>query len=366
MEKEGRITKHEVLVELPTEIVIEILLRLPVKSLLRFKTACQSWYSIINSTEFVKKHLNLAHAARFNQHKSFIGIRIPKEHASYPCVLYTEDVAGIHAREFEFPHKLFVVHNGEIRVCNSCNGLICFTITWDRSILIWNPCLPTEYKIIQSQWIPENEPTTMVYDPTSDDYKIVKFPIHCYTYEEDYISVSIFSLKSDSWSSKRISINKPSEFHVFIYANNGIYGYASILEAEETDCIVYFDLAEESLDYMNFPSEGIHRRLINFKESIAIVGINSEGQQGLWVLEDRCGMKSSWNKIFSLNVTGPLLFFDHLSFTLNGEILVCTYRGDYNKYDIKDGSLEPVEVQGDKIAYIEECSYLYLSASPYI
>ncbi|WCJ31020.1 hypothetical protein M5689_012538 [Euphorbia peplus] len=284
--------------------------------------------------------------------------------------MYIEDSDGIvRAREFDFSDKLFVVHEDEIRVCNSCNGLICFVIPWDQSILIWNPSFPTEYKIIQCQQIPDYEPyqpTAMVYDPASDDYKIVMFPVICDT-DEVYISVSIFSLKSNSWRSKIISIKKSIDYLTFrlVYAKNRLYWIATDYceEGKETDCIVYFDLAEESLDYMNLPSNSdISCRLINYKESIAIVRENFEGQRELWVLEDHCGMESSWNKIFSSNVTAPLLSSGDFSFPVNGDNLVLTWRGQFKKYDMKGGSSEHVEVQGDKIAYYRS----YLSESPYV
>ncbi|KAI8566693.1 hypothetical protein RHMOL_Rhmol02G0062100 [Rhododendron molle] len=45
---------------LPYEINVEILLRLPVKSLLRFTCACKSWRSLISDPKFAKTHLSLA------------------------------------------------------------------------------------------------------------------------------------------------------------------------------------------------------------------------------------------------------------------------------------------------------------------
>lgn len=40
------------------ETVNDILLRLPVKSLLRFKCVCKSWHDLIKSSSFIKKHFD--------------------------------------------------------------------------------------------------------------------------------------------------------------------------------------------------------------------------------------------------------------------------------------------------------------------
>ena len=40
------------------DLLVSIFIRLPVKSLLRFKCVCKSWYSLINSPIFIGLHLN--------------------------------------------------------------------------------------------------------------------------------------------------------------------------------------------------------------------------------------------------------------------------------------------------------------------
>ncbi|KAG5001241.1 hypothetical protein JHK87_022313 [Glycine soja] len=42
------------------DLIVEILLRLPIKSLLRFKCVCKSWLSFISNPHFVKSHLVVA------------------------------------------------------------------------------------------------------------------------------------------------------------------------------------------------------------------------------------------------------------------------------------------------------------------
>ncbi|RHN63709.1 putative F-box domain-containing protein [Medicago truncatula] len=43
---------------MPNELMIQILLRLPVKSLIRFKSVCKSWFSLVSDTHFAYSHFN--------------------------------------------------------------------------------------------------------------------------------------------------------------------------------------------------------------------------------------------------------------------------------------------------------------------
>lgn len=47
---------------LPQDLVIQILLRLPVKSLVRFKSVCKSWLSFISDSHLWLSHFKLAAA----------------------------------------------------------------------------------------------------------------------------------------------------------------------------------------------------------------------------------------------------------------------------------------------------------------
>ncbi|MCI34852.1 F-box/kelch-repeat protein, partial [Trifolium medium] len=45
---------------LPFELIVEILSKLPVKSLMQFQCVCKSWKSLISDPNFAKKHLRMS------------------------------------------------------------------------------------------------------------------------------------------------------------------------------------------------------------------------------------------------------------------------------------------------------------------
>ncbi|RHN59202.1 putative F-box domain-containing protein [Medicago truncatula] len=48
---------------LPRELIIQILMWLPVKSLIRFKCVCKLWFSLISDPHFANSHFQLTAAA---------------------------------------------------------------------------------------------------------------------------------------------------------------------------------------------------------------------------------------------------------------------------------------------------------------
>ena len=69
-----RRTKHDD--DLPDEIVLDILSKLPVKSLLRFRCVCKPWYSSIANPKFISTHL-LNHNHHHHHHHGYV-IHIPR------------------------------------------------------------------------------------------------------------------------------------------------------------------------------------------------------------------------------------------------------------------------------------------------
>ncbi|MED6118689.1 hypothetical protein PIB30_005161 [Stylosanthes scabra] len=103
---------------LPDDIVVEILVRLPVKALLQFKRVCKSWRTRISSPQF----------AMDNFHQRYSHLPSP-----------TTSVVS-----FDMSYYM-----GSLVIRGSCNGLLCLHHVRSDNICLWNPC--TRFA---SQWFP--------------------------------------------------------------------------------------------------------------------------------------------------------------------------------------------------------------------
>ncbi|KAF3674659.1 putative F-box/kelch-repeat protein-like isoform X2 [Capsicum annuum] len=196
---------------LPAELITEILLRLPVKSLLKFTSVCKSWLSLISSPEFVKNHLLLSATNKdYNHHGvmfNFARLCEPKQQGIKDCSLTSLlNHPVTEAFDLDYPDKTL----GDFpRLVGSVNGLVCLAMTHYGGLIdlfLWNPSirkhkkLPNYRPYVFSRYL-EDEYSDyqfgFAYDELQDDYKVVG--------RVRGIEVKIYSLRSDSWRLDRIS-----------------------------------------------------------------------------------------------------------------------------------------------------------------
>ncbi|KAK9987718.1 hypothetical protein SO802_027957 [Lithocarpus litseifolius] len=97
---------------LPSEILFNILLLLPTKSIVKFTSVCKTWRSLIRNPDFISAHLKLSN---HNQ----------------PLLLF----------RFDFP---FLTQDrlAPFGVVGTCNGLVCVMGDgFSHRIILWNPCV---------------------------------------------------------------------------------------------------------------------------------------------------------------------------------------------------------------------------------
>ncbi|KAL2521516.1 F-box/kelch-repeat protein [Forsythia ovata] len=111
---------------LPQELIFDIISRLPVKSLVRFRCVCKSWLSLISSHEFAKTHLKISSKNNRGEPDSLAFGRCTKQGVT------------LHSCNFDsFMHETKSINAAEIYddtmvisllMIGSINGLICLSV----------------------------------------------------------------------------------------------------------------------------------------------------------------------------------------------------------------------------------------------
>ncbi|KAG5554847.1 hypothetical protein RHGRI_012417 [Rhododendron griersonianum] len=140
---------------LPDEIIFNILSRLRVKPLCRFRSVSKPWLALITDPHFIKSHIN---------HQS---PKLMLAHRSY-CYGYTLDYQAPRPAKttFALPYKPV------IKILGSHNGIL--LVRAGRTLRLWNPSIRMFRK-----FSPPDNPSGSTfyglgYDSASDDFKVVR------------------------------------------------------------------------------------------------------------------------------------------------------------------------------------------------
>ncbi|XP_060180715.1 F-box/kelch-repeat protein At3g23880-like [Lycium barbarum] len=165
-------TKHaqsssDSILTLPSQLITEILLSLPVKVLLQFRSVSKYWLALISGPEFVKAHLSQSvNNKDYTHHRLMLSSVRPKKKIKVSSILsslYDESV--MEASDLDCPLKDHYV------IVGSVNGLICLTIRGE-DFLLWNPSIKKLKNVITEdarKFGPKEY--GFGYDELHDDYK---------------------------------------------------------------------------------------------------------------------------------------------------------------------------------------------------
>ncbi|KAL6200969.1 hypothetical protein ACLB2K_024684 [Fragaria x ananassa] len=227
---------------LPLEVITQILEKLAVKTLLRFKVVCKLWCALISSDQFVRRHSSLcaSNTQRIIMNPSDLLFDLGFYSVDGSLVL---DKTSVDIRIGSHNHN-------RCSVKGSCDGLVCLKECVTGTTLIWNPST-RDFKVLPSP----SEGGLNVrgkyelwrygfgYDYNSDDYKVLTLIPYQISFGNSgsYKSI-IYTLRSDSW--RRI---QDSPLGIFFHNTPSTFASGSLhWTAEKTGCvgvIVAFDLA---------------------------------------------------------------------------------------------------------------------------
>ncbi|XP_049405410.1 F-box/kelch-repeat protein At3g23880-like [Solanum stenotomum] len=293
------------------ELLREILLSLPVKSLLRFKCVCKNWGSLINNPSFTVDHLNLSKKKK------------PPQHLIYdygatddaPTVTLVSD-KGIDEQNFQrFGDNI-------TNMLGSIDGVFFIERQIDNAILctLWNPAnrevrhLPAT--TISFEYFICDRHLVFGLDPMTKDYKVIY-----YNHMEEY--AAIYSCSRDSWKIFKHNLDvhqNPStcvrNFYSSVDYLNGYY-YWLIKEVTNKLSILSFDFGNEVFVEMEGPSRGHEdynwsAELMLLGDSVGILNSVDGFVNDVWVMI-QLGV---WNKLLTIHLTTPVKSFYDNSFIL--------------------------------------------------
>ncbi|CAK9144929.1 unnamed protein product [Ilex paraguariensis] len=188
--------------ELPEDVVIEILSRLPVKSLLRFKCVCKHWYTRTKKPSFIREHFN-----QENNQARLLVHHYDFDTDTYVVALFPDKtlkgMPSIH-EEIDYLHIPPAMETG----IGSIDGLFFLHNGLDDNMALWNPAtrefrlLPAPHSILPPYFSTIWHTFGYGLDNLANIYKFIW--IRSFWDEQmdnPYPSfvVAIYTLGSDSW-----------------------------------------------------------------------------------------------------------------------------------------------------------------------
>ena len=337
----------------PEEIVREILLKLPVKSFLRFNCVNKEWRSIIKSPTFASDHLAHINGSDNNSTGRLLALKVSGETSSSHKKTTTIITACLAKQETEKANRYFdqytdlsFLHKSStpfsFEVVGSCNGLVllrCF-----NTLILWNPLL--------DKFMTISEPHTNLsyedigwgfgFDSRTNDYKVVKIDS----------KVQVFSLATGSWKISRVgtpacslSNRGPQRF-----INGAIHWLASTRivgnDDDKRHSILSFDISSEifreimlpkTLSRLNYCFRSpIFYSITEYGKSLALC-VGGTRFISLWVMKEY-GAAGSWAQVLDYTTLEGIP--KPLGFSSSGELLWKTESGELTSYDPKTSKIK--------------------------
>ncbi|GJW02632.1 F-box protein CPR1-like protein [Tanacetum coccineum] len=280
------------------DVVEDILTRLDVKDVLRCKSVCKSWYSLISSPYFVKSHLL--------KHKSNCSTRINNNDVGNTRIAMPTYWKITNDDDDDDDDDANLYQSNIWNLVGSSNGLVCVSLLLhevrdDYLILLINP----RTREVRELPLPTMPPIKAIYelslsfgyDSSTDDYKLV---MGIKKTGVDGSLVQVFSLKSMTW--KLIGhINC-----LLIYSKSGVllngafHWFASDLSIKKL-VILSFDLSREEFKVIPVPVPDDSTRYVVpfstlgiFQDNLCMSCVDeNEFYYGLWVMHNN-NVKHSW------------------------------------------------------------------------
>jgi F-box interacting protein len=351
----------EMLASLPNELVVEILIRLPVKSLVRFRCVCKDWFSLISSSSFITTHTNRALSRSGDNNTSsrllfrygqMIFFNILGHRKLLHFSLRSDDGSFGHNSNFirlKYPLQPGALSDVFCNIVGSWNGLFCFAFDHPgfRVYRLWNPSihkalsLPEPNFTVSSHGISEHF-HGFGHDPSTNDVKLVRLAYPGRHFMKVPPLVEIYTLNTGCW--RDIAAPAPSyivnERCLSVFVNGASHWVAHTPPHERTfrNVIVAFDMGDEVFREIEVPNCFVGKLYLNMTVAVrdgllCLVPFNEHEQEqsfSIWIMKEY-GIGESWTKLFDIDISQGLKRV--VAFRKNGEVVVTDRNGELLSYE---------------------------------
>ncbi|XP_015888408.3 F-box/kelch-repeat protein At3g23880 [Ziziphus jujuba] len=306
---------------LPEELVIQILLKQSVRDLLRWKSVCKLWFTIINNPSFIEQHLEVIRNNQNNNKSSnaYFIVNSWSRTSKEQCISIVSyqtlaSIPEIHRVGFASPHTICIV--------GSCNGIVCLIVPnksndYETSLLLWNPATKqTKYlNVPYSCSLKDHykrdccDNIGFGFDVKYNDYKVIAVAEPLCPF-----GVKVYSLKNNSWTmcsscSKDDSWDR-NNLTYWGVCSGGMYSWTAKgkrrIGNHKEEVIISFDMTNEVLISTPLPSITEIKPRSDYRTcptlpingSLAVVYDMYSNEKDVWLLGEY-GVKESWTKLFS-------------------------------------------------------------------
>ncbi|KAL1319096.1 F-box/kelch-repeat protein At3g06240-like [Arachis ipaensis] len=308
--------------QISNDLALEILAKLPVKSLKRFSCVQKSWLNLLENSNFKSMYYeNLKSKTAYSS--SLLLWRNFYDQRGDGNNVYKKDVYLLSGEKYENIVRLVLpslVEEYDVpgMVIECVNGIICYSETYGRKgkklkIGLWNP-KTDERKIIPPSIIIDEPGFDLEvsvhgfgYDNMNDDYKVIQCVYYIdYEFYLDGPSPiwQIYSLKNNCWKKLELEMNH-NEFleQGSVKYLNGVCHWCCEEYGEEV--IVSFNLSTETFQTTSIVLVQRNdappiRVLVVLNESLALISSLAENSCIEISILGEIGVKESWVKLFTV------------------------------------------------------------------
>lgn len=277
------------------DVLQEILAKVPIKDLLRFKCVSKQWLSIISSPQF--GYLHFCSYPNMNVVSGLVLYRLHRPHYPSCEFLFLDGEKSMNP----FRSLTFVDGNSDIHRIWSCKGLFCLCIVryekvWSYDYYICNPTTNKSIKLPNLERPLESRilSMTIAFDPCKSPY----YKVVCVWVVGMVYRFSTYSSETKIWRHADTCVEiRNSDSYLF---KRGVFWNSCVHWVSKSGPFLRFDMYKECLEMMpatQIPKDRKTRRIRYFGESHGFLHlIEIPGRQDKFF--DILGMRRDYSEWF--------------------------------------------------------------------